>query len=153
MLCCNNTKLNIMMVYGYYFIWYDSSLYLPLIGNYRRYYYYYPSQILAIMTHFLSHYKTDRDRLARLRKVNSGDCLYCEGTADAPAHLLSCTTSTQVSSPLTRCMRTYFPNIPPEDIVILRIPTTESLDFPIFCSWPSAWATSGRRGCWASRPT
>ena len=74
-----------------------------------------------------------RDNLARLRKVIPSDCLYCEGTSDTPAHLLSCTMSNQVSSPLTRCIRTYFPNIPPEDIVILKIPTTESLDLPI--SW------------------
>ena len=74
-----------------------------------------------------------RDRLARLRKVNSSDCLYCEETSDTPAHLLSCIMSSQVSSPLLRCIRTYFPNIPPEDIVILNIPTTESLDLPM--SW------------------
>ena len=74
-----------------------------------------------------------RDRLARLRKVSSSDCLYCEGTPDTPVHLLACTMSSQVSSPLLRCIRAYFPNIPPEDIVIMKIPTTESMDLPL--SW------------------
>ena len=74
-----------------------------------------------------------RERLQRMRKVNSSDCIHCQGIVDTTEHLLTCSKSTQVSSPLLACIRNYFPNIAVQDIVILNIPTQESLDLPI--SW------------------
>ena len=69
----------------------------------------------------------------RLKKVHSSDCIQCQGIEDTTEHLLTCSKSTEVSSPLLACIRNYFPNISNQDIVILNIPTQESLDLPI--SW------------------
>ena len=74
-----------------------------------------------------------RERLQRMRKVNSSDCIHCQGIVDTTEHLLTCSKSIHVSSPLLACIRNYFPNIAVQDIVILNIPTQESLDLPI--SW------------------
>ena len=74
-----------------------------------------------------------RERLFRLRKVNSSDCIHCQGIEYTTEHLLTCSKSTEVSSPLLACIRNYFPDISNQDIVILNIPTQESLDLPI--SW------------------
>ena len=74
-----------------------------------------------------------RDRLARIGKIASSSCLYCEGISDSTAHLLSCTLSAEVSTPLWTCVRSYFPDVSPIDIVHFNIPVSESLELPI--SW------------------
>ena len=74
-----------------------------------------------------------RERLARIGKVNSSNCIHCEAIIDTTHHLLTCTMSHQVAQPLRRCLENYFPNITPEDITTLKIPTSESLDLPV--SW------------------
>ena len=72
-----------------------------------------------------------RDRLARMRKIQSSSCLYCDEIADSTAHLLTCSHSSEVSDRLMNCLTSYFPNISPEEIVILNIPVTESLELPV----------------------
>ena len=72
-----------------------------------------------------------RDRLARMRKVQSSSCIHCDGVTDSTEHLLTCTNSTEVSSRLLNCLSSYFPNITPKNIVILDIPVSESLELPI----------------------
>ena len=74
-----------------------------------------------------------RDRLSRIGKIASSSCLYCEGISDSTAHLLSCTLSAEVSTPLWTCLRSYFPDVSPIDIVHFNIPVSESLELPI--SW------------------
>ena len=72
-----------------------------------------------------------RDRLARMGKVLSSNCLHCDGIPDSTAHLLTCSHSSEVSTRLQQCITSYLPNCSPEDIVLLRIPVAESLELPI----------------------
>ena len=72
-------------------------------------------------------------RLHRIGKIKSSDCLYCPGITDTTSHLLSCSLSSQVACPLLNCLRSYKPDITAEDITILKIPSTESLELPM--SW------------------
>ena len=74
-----------------------------------------------------------RERLSRIGKIQSSECLYCPGVTDTAAHLLTCTLSDQVSIPLLNCIRSYQPDVTTEDITILRVTTSESLELPI--SW------------------
>ena len=71
-----------------------------------------------------------RERLARLGKVPTNTCLHCDAE-DTTAHLLTCTFSLEVTNPLLNCLRSYFDNLTPEDIVILNIPVQESLELPV----------------------
>ena len=77
-----------------------------------------------------------RERLARIGKVQSSLCLYCDGQLDSTAHLLACTRHAEVSTPFLSCLRTYCPDITTEDIVILNIQCSESLELPL------AWLVS-----------
>ena len=77
-----------------------------------------------------------RDRLARIGKIGSSNCLYCPELPDSTTHLLACTLSSEVSTPLVNCLSSYSPNITHEDIVLLNIQTTESLELPL------AWLVS-----------
>ena len=73
-----------------------------------------------------------RDRLARMGKIQSSSCIYCDEVIDTTVHLLNCTYSSEVSNPLMRCLATYFPTITSEDIIHLNIPTIEeSLELPV----------------------
>ena len=71
-----------------------------------------------------------RDRLARMGKAQSSNCLHCDGVSDSTEHLLTCGQSREVSTRLMNCLTSYFPNISPADVVILNIPATESLELP-----------------------
>ena len=71
-----------------------------------------------------------RDRLARMGKAQSSNCLHCDGVSDSTEHLLTCSQSREVSTRLMNCLTSYFPNISPADVVILNIPATESLELP-----------------------
>ena len=77
-----------------------------------------------------------RERLARIGKILSNDCLYCRGVTDTTAHLLTCHLSSQVSFPLLNCLRSIQPDITPEDITICNFRTSEALELPV------AWLTS-----------
>ena len=41
-----------------------------------------------------------RDRLLRIGKINTSQCLYCERVLDSTAHLLTCPISSQVANPV-----------------------------------------------------
>ena len=73
----------------------------------------------------------NRDRLARMGKVESSTCTFCNAAPDTTAHLLTCTQSSEVSGPLLQCLASYKAGISPEDIVLLNIPSSESLDLPL----------------------
>ena len=77
-----------------------------------------------------------RERLARVGKVQSPACTFCSAPEDNTAHLLSCTQSTAVTSPLLRCLSDHADNITPQKIVLLNIPTAESMELPV------AWLVS-----------
>ena len=77
-----------------------------------------------------------RDRLARIGKIASSNCLHCQDVPDSTAHLLACTLCSEVSNPLVNCLSSYFPNITLDDIVHFNIPATESLELPM------AWLVS-----------
>ena len=72
-----------------------------------------------------------RERLARIGKVLSSTCIYCDGQPDTTAHQLDCTNSAEVSTPFLSCLRTYFPGITTDDIVTFNIPCSESLELPV----------------------
>ena len=77
-----------------------------------------------------------RERLHRIGKIQSSSCLYCNDIPDTTAHLLSCTLSSQVSTSLVNCLRNYQPAITFEEITLLKIPVSESLELPL------SWLTS-----------
>ena len=72
----------------------------------------------------------NRDRLARIGKVDSSTSTFCNAFPDTTAHLLTCTQSSEVGGPLLQCLASYTPRITPEDIVLLNFPSSESQDLP-----------------------
>ena len=72
-----------------------------------------------------------RERLARLGRIQSSDCLYCEGVMDSTAHLLACTLSREVTERLQNCISSYLPHSTPNDIVRLNLPVSDSLELPL----------------------
>ena len=72
-----------------------------------------------------------RDRLARIGKVQSSNCIFCDGIPDSTEHLLTCSHSSEVSIRLITCLTSYFPAISTADIVMLNIPVTESMELPV----------------------
>ena len=77
-----------------------------------------------------------RERLARLGKVQSSACTFCEEEVDNTAHLLSCCQSSEVATPLLRCLTDHADNITNQNVVLLNISTAESLELPV------AWLVS-----------
>ena len=71
-----------------------------------------------------------RDRLSKFGKVQTSICTFCQTDPDSTPHLLSCTQGSEVSGPLLQCMATHFPGITPEEIVLLKFPSPESLVLP-----------------------
>ena len=72
-----------------------------------------------------------RDRLARMKKIQTSNYLYYEDVPDSTAHLLTCNLSSEVSERLLACIASYCPGITPQDIVLLNIEVSESLDLPL----------------------
>jgi hypothetical protein len=72
-----------------------------------------------------------RERLARVGKIISSDCLYCAGVTDTTAHLLKCPLGSQVSVPLFNCLKDIQPDITPEDITICKFRRSEALELPV----------------------
>ena len=72
-----------------------------------------------------------RDRLARMKKIQTSNCLYCDDVPDSTAHLLTCNLSSEVSERLLACIASYCPGITPQDIVLLNIEVSESLELPL----------------------
>ena len=68
--------------------------------------------------------------------IQSPACTFCSAPEDNTANLLSCTQSTAVTSPLLRCLSDHADNITPQKIVLLNIPTAESMELPV------AWIVS-----------
>ena len=81
-----------------------------------------------------------RERLHMIGKIQSSSCLHCNNIPDTTAHLLSCTLSSQVSISLVNCLRNYQPGITLEEITLLKIPVSDSLDLPL--SWPTSTCMS-----------
>ena len=77
-----------------------------------------------------------RERLARVGKIISSDCLSCAGVMDTTAHLLTCPLGSEVTVPLLNCLRDIQPDITPQDIIIFKFRTSEALELPV------AWLTS-----------
>ena len=71
------------------------------------------------------------ERLSRIGKVPSAACQYCEDQLDLREHLLTCRYSSDVSTPLLRCVAAYADNISPEDITNLNFKTTEAAELPL----------------------
>ena len=71
-----------------------------------------------------------RERLARLRKVESPCFIYC-GQLDSIAHLISCPHNTEVTRPLVNCIASYVDNSTAENITILNLKLEESQELPI----------------------
>ena len=72
-----------------------------------------------------------RDRLARIGKVQSSNCQYCDQIPDSTVHLLTCNYSTEVTTRLQNCLATYLPGITPQDITRLHLPVSESLQLSL----------------------
>ena len=73
-----------------------------------------------------------RQRLARLGKAQSPLCTLCEDQVDTLAHhLLTCPQTSEVSSPLMRCLSSYWDNITPEQVILLDMTCTESQELPV----------------------
>ena len=72
-----------------------------------------------------------KERLARLGKVHSPACTFCQAQDDNILHLLSCTQGSEITTPLTRCIAEHVGNISPQNLVLLNFSTTESMELPV----------------------
>ena len=72
-----------------------------------------------------------RERLARVGKLQSPACTFCEEQEDSLAHLLTCIQGSEVTDPLVRCLAEQDGNISPQNLVLLNISTTESMELPV----------------------
>ena len=72
-----------------------------------------------------------RERLFRIGKVVSPDCVHCPGQVDDVEHLFSCPNFTHIMNPLSNCLTTTLGYLPPEDITSLNIYPTESMELPV----------------------
>ena len=72
-----------------------------------------------------------RERLHRLGKAASPDCVFCAGQTDNLEHLFICVNNTQVMNPLLNCLNIHLDNITPETLSNLNLHTTESMELPI----------------------
>ena len=70
-----------------------------------------------------------RDRLARMGKVASPNCTFCN-QPDSISHVLSCPNSIEVATPFLNCKATYLDNSTTENIIMLNLETSESLELP-----------------------
>ena len=77
-----------------------------------------------------------QERLARLGKKPSPACTFCAAQVDNNAHLLTCPQGLEVTGPLTRFLQAHVESATPENIVILNLPTSDSLELPV------AWLVS-----------
>ena len=78
----------------------------------------------------------NKERLTRIGKVPSPACTFCEAAEDNTAHLLSCPQGSEITCPLLRCIENHVDNITHQNIVLLNIPSSESLELPL------AWLVS-----------
>ena len=69
-----------------------------------------------------------RERLARVGKVQSPACTFCEDQEDNLAHLLTCIQGSEVTKPLIRCLTEQYCNI---SLALLNISTSESMELPV----------------------
>ena len=72
-----------------------------------------------------------RERLARLGKVQSPACTFCQAQEDNMVHLLSCTQGSDVTAPLIRCLAEHVGTITSQNLVLLNFSTTESMELPV----------------------
>ena len=73
----------------------------------------------------------NKERLARIGKVPSPACRFCQAQEDNTLHLLSCTQGSEVTAPLLRCLADHVPNLTHQNLVILNISLTESMELPV----------------------
>ena len=69
--------------------------------------------------------------LARVGKVQSPACTFCEAQEDNLAHLLTCIQGSEVTYPLVRCLAEQDGNISPQNLVLLNISVSESMELPV----------------------
>ena len=72
-----------------------------------------------------------QERLARLGKKPSPACNFCGYQMDNNAHLLTCPQGSEITTPLTRFLQTHVDNVTPEMIVLLNLPTSDSMKLPV----------------------
>ena len=77
-----------------------------------------------------------RERLSRIGKVPSPACSFCSAPEDNTAHLLTCTQGSAVTSPLLICLSDHSEDATPDNVVLLNLPTSESMELPV------AWVVS-----------
>ena len=73
----------------------------------------------------------NRERLARVGKVQSPACTFCENQEDNLAHLLTCIQGSEVTIPLVRCLAEQDGNLSPQNLVLLNISVSESMELPV----------------------
>ena len=73
----------------------------------------------------------NKERLARIGKVPSPACSFCQAQEDTTLHLLSCTQGSEVTALLLRCLADHVPNLTHQNLVILNISLTESMELPV----------------------
>ena len=71
-----------------------------------------------------------RDRLARMRKADSAQCMFCD-QLDSTCHIILCSNSSEVTMPLMNCLSTHLDNITPENIVMMNVKPPESMELPL----------------------
>ena len=71
-----------------------------------------------------------RERLVRVGKVETPDCLFCN-EEDSATHFLSCTQGAEVLNPLMQCLIYQASGVNPHNLVLLNIATSQCNELPL----------------------
>ena len=71
-----------------------------------------------------------KERLHRSGKSPTPSCAYCDAQLDTTEHLLVCSHSTEVSTPLLTCLSSQVDNLSTKDVICLNLHTSESWELP-----------------------
>ena len=72
-----------------------------------------------------------RERLCRVGKVDSPNCVYCPGQMDNMEHLFTCSNSIHIMSPVMNCLTTTLDNVTPEALSTFDVTPSESMELPL----------------------
>ena len=89
-----------------------------------------------------------RERLFRVGKAESPNCVYCPGQLDNIEHLFSCSNSSHLMTPVLNCLTATLDNVTPEALSTMNISPAESMELP------TAWLISTSLSLvWEARST
>ena len=84
----------------------------------------------SFLINLLQRLLPNRERLHRIGKVESPNCVDCPGQVDSMEHLFTCSKYNPIMTLVSNCITTALGCIAPEDITTLNFTTSESKKLP-----------------------